>query len=50
MKLLELTNLGGSGSRGYGKIEFEIEVGLSEEFLDDKKLKDYEELKAKVGS
>jgi len=50
MKLLELTNLGGSGSRGYGKIEFEIESGLSEEFLNDKKLKDYKELKAKIGN
>jgi CRISPR-associated protein Csm3 len=50
MKLLELTNLGGSGSRGYGKIEFEIEEGLSEEFLDGKKLKGYEELKAKIGN
>ena len=50
MKLLELTNLGGSGSRGYGKIEFEIEDGLNKEFLNGKKLKSYGELKEKVGN
>jgi CRISPR-associated protein Csm3 len=49
MKLLELTNLGGSGSRGYGKIEFEIEEGLSEKFLNGKKLKGYKEL-SKIGN
>ena len=49
MKLLELTNLGGSGSRGYGKVEFEIESGLGSEFLNGKKLKSYEELKKIVG-
>jgi CRISPR-associated protein Csm3 len=46
MKLLELTNLGGSGSRGYGKIEFEIEEGLDSRFLNGKRLKSYEELKS----
>ena len=45
MKLLELTNLGGSGSRGYGKILFENISGLSEEYIEDGKLKSYEELK-----
>ncbi len=45
MKLLELTNLGGSGSRGYGKIEFKNIKGLDEKYLVDGKLKSYEELK-----
>ena len=49
MKLLELTNLGGSGSRGYGKIEFENIKGLSDKYLDGNKLKSYEELKNLVG-
>ena len=49
MKLLELTNLGGSGSRGYGKIEFCEIQGMSEELVEDGKLKSYEELKSKAG-
>jgi len=49
MKLLELTNLGGSGSRGYGKIEFCDIKGMSEELVEDGKLKSYEELKSKAG-
>jgi CRISPR-associated protein Csm3 len=44
MKLLELTNLGGNGSRGYGKIKFENINGLDEKFLENNKLKSYEEL------
>jgi len=50
MKLLELTNLGGSGSRGYGKVEFEIEKGLDNKFLNGKRLKSYEELKNMIGN
>jgi len=49
MKLLELTNLGGNGSRGYGKIEFEKIEGLSDSYIEDGKLKSYEELKNKAG-
>ena len=49
MKLLELTNLGGNGSRGYGKIEFTNIEGLDDnECLDKNKnnrLKSYETLK-----
>lgn len=43
MKLLELTNLGGSGSRGYGKIEFKNIKGL-ENYTENGKLKSYEDL------
>jgi len=50
MKLLELTNLGGSGSRGYGKIEFEIDEGLDSKFLEGSKLKSYEDIKNMVGN
>ena len=47
MKLLELTNLGGNGSRGYGKIEFTNIEGLNEKYLDENnRLKSYEELKS----
>ena len=49
MKLLELTNLGGSGSRGYGKIKFKAIKGLSEKFLNNKELKSYEDLKKLAG-
>jgi len=49
MKLLELTNLGGSGSRGYGKIEFENIDGLDEKYVMKGKLKSYEELKKLAG-
>jgi len=49
MKLLELTNLGGNGSRGYGKIKFKEISGLDEKFLDNKELKSYEELKKLAG-
>jgi len=45
MKLLEMTNLGGNGSRGYGKIEFEDIKGLDKEYVENGKLKSYEELK-----
>ena len=48
-KLLELTNLGGSGSRGYGKVEFENIKNLNSKFLEDGKLKSYEELKKLAG-
>jgi CRISPR-associated protein Csm3 len=44
MKLLELTNLGGSGSRGYGKIKFTNIQGLDNKFLKNSNLKSYEEL------
>jgi CRISPR-associated protein Csm3 len=43
MKLLELTNLGGNGSRGYGKIEFKNIKGL-ENYTENGKLKSYEYL------
>jgi len=49
MKLLELTNLGGSGSRGYGKIKFKNIEGLSDKFLENKELKSYEDLKKLAG-
>jgi len=49
MKLLELTNLGGNGSRGYGKIEFSEIKGLDEKYLENGKLKSYEELKKLAG-
>ena len=49
MKLLELTNLGGNGSRGYGKIEFENIRGLSSNYLNEGRLKSYEELKKLAG-
>lgn len=45
MKLLELTNLGGSGSRGYGKIKFKNIRGLEEKYLENGELKSLEELK-----
>ncbi len=46
MKLLELTNLGGNGSRGYGKIELIDIQGLDPKYLENGRLKDYEALKA----
>ena len=49
MKLLELTNLGGNGSRGYGKIKFNNIEGLDEKFLENGKLKSYEELLKLIG-
>jgi len=49
MKLLELTNLGGNGSRGYGKIEFTNIVGLNQKYISDGSLKSYEELKTLAG-
>ena len=49
MKLLEMTNLGGNGSRGYGKIEFEDINGLDNKYLENGKLKSYEELKNLAG-
>ncbi len=49
MKLLEMTNLGGNGSRGYGKIEFVNIKGLDSKFLDNDKLKSYEDLKKLAG-
>ena len=49
MKLLELTNLGGNGSRGYGKIEFSEIKGLDEKYLENGKLKSYEDLKKLAG-
>jgi len=49
MKLLEMTNLGGNGSRGYGKIEFEEIKGLDKEYVENGKLKSYEELKNLAG-
>ena len=49
MKLLELTNLGGSGSRGYGKIEFCEIKNLDERFLENERLKSYEELRKLAG-
>jgi CRISPR-associated protein Csm3 len=50
MKLLELTNLGGSGSRGYGKIKFENIQGLSDKYLNNGELKSYKELLSLVGN
>lgn len=49
MKLLEMTNLGGNGSRGYGKIEFEDINGLGKDYIENGKLKSYEELKNLAG-
>ena len=49
LKLLELTNLGGSGSRGYGKIEFKNIKNLNSEFLKNGRLESYEELKNLAG-
>ena len=49
MKLLELTNLGGSGSRGYGKIKFNNIQGLDNKFLENGNLKSYEELLSLAG-
>ena len=49
MKLLELTNLGGSGSRGYGKIKFKDIKGLDNKFLENQELTRYEELKKLAG-
>ena len=49
MKLLELTNLGGNGSRGYGKIKFHNIEGLDEKFLENSNLKSYKELLELVG-
>jgi len=46
MKLLELVGIGGSTSRGYGKIKFFDLEGLDDDFVDDdKKLKDLETIK-----
>ena len=50
MKLLELTNLGGSGSRGYGKIEFLNISGLNSKYIENGKLKSYEALKESAGN
>lgn len=50
MKLIELTNLGGSGSRGYGKIIFKNIKGLNEKYLENGKLKKLEELEKLVGN
>ncbi len=49
MKLLELTNLGGNGSRGYGKIEFSEIKGLDKKYLENGKLKSCEDLKKLAG-
>ena len=49
MKLLELTNLGGSGSRGYGKIKFRDIKGLDQKYLSNGELKDYEDILKLVG-
>ena len=49
MKLLELTNLGGSGSRGYGKIKFKNIEGSSKNFLNNNELKSYQDLKKLSG-
>lgn len=49
LKLLELTNLGGSGSRGYGKIEFDKIENLDSKYIENGKLKSYEELKSLAG-
>jgi len=49
LKLLELTNLGGSGSRGYGKIEFSNIENLDSKYIENGKLKSYEELKSLAG-
>ncbi len=49
MKLLELTNLGGSGSRGYGKIKFKNIKGLDNKFLENQELTSYEDLKKLAG-
>ena len=49
LKLLELTNLGGSGSRGYGKIEFKDIENLDSKYTENGKLKSYEELKSLAG-
>ena len=49
LKLLELTNLGGSGSRGYGKIEFDKIENLDSKYSENGKLKSYEELKSLAG-
>ena len=49
MKLLELTNLGGNGSRGYGKIEFNKIEGLGKKYVEKGKLKSYGELKQLAG-
>lgn len=51
MKLLELTALGGSGSRGYGKIEFEFEQDVAKRFPDfivNGKLKSLKEIEEKL--
>ena len=44
MKLLELTALGGSGSRGYGKVVFSELKGIDNEFLENEKLKKINEI------
>jgi CRISPR-associated protein Csm3 len=50
LKLLEMTNLGGSGSRGYGKVEFRQIEGLDFRYLTDGgRLKGYQELKSILG-
>lgn len=51
MKLLELTALGGSGSRGYGKIEFDFEQDVAKRFPDfivNGKLKSLKEIEEKL--
>jgi len=49
MKLLELTSLGGNGSRGYGKIEFFDLEGIDEKFLTMKLKKDLEIIEKEIG-
>jgi len=49
MKLLEMTALGGSGSRGYGKVEFSDIVGIDDAFLENKKLKDISDIEKELG-
>ncbi|MEO1941786.1 MAG: type III-A CRISPR-associated RAMP protein Csm3 [Campylobacterales bacterium] len=50
LKLLEMTHLGGSGSRGYGKIEFQQIKGLNSRYLTEGgRLLGYSELKSIVG-
>ena len=49
IKLLELTSLGGNGSRGYGKIEFFDLEGIDEKFLNDKKLSNLEIIEKEIG-
>lgn len=44
MRLLELTNLGGNGSRGYGRIKFKNIQGLKEDYINSGRLKSYDDL------